>query len=74
MILLRKFVAFAPDGANDLRLGGIFLYFNAQAVNVGIDGVFVAFVLIPPYLLQQCQPRKDLSGMAGKEIEQFKFG
>ena len=56
MFLLRKFVAFTPDGANDLRLGGIFLYFDAQAVNMGVDGVFVAFVLIPPHLLQQYQP------------------
>ncbi|CDA00733.1 unknown [Klebsiella variicola CAG:634] len=40
---------------------------------MGINRVLIALVLISPDLLQQRQPRKHLTGMAGEVIEQIEF-
>ncbi|MMZ64376.1 hypothetical protein D1872_267010 [compost metagenome] len=40
---------------------------------MGVDGVFVALVLITPDLLKQSQTRENLARMTGKEIQQLKF-
>ncbi|MNT32164.1 hypothetical protein D3C72_1680300 [compost metagenome] len=40
---------------------------------MGVNGVFVAFVLIAPDLLEQSQTREHLAGMTGKKVQQLKF-
>ncbi|MNP55610.1 hypothetical protein D3C76_1502700 [compost metagenome] len=69
MVQLRKFVTFTPDGANNFRFGGIFFDFDSQAVDVRINGVLVAFVLIAPDLFQQRQTGEYFAWMAGKKPE-----
>ena len=44
-----------------------------QSVDVGIDGVFVTLMVVPPYLLQQIQSRECFSRVARKKEQQVKF-
>jgi hypothetical protein len=46
---------------------------GAQAVDVGVDRVLVAFVAVAPHGIEQVHARKHLAGLAGEEVEQVEF-
>src|SRR5438876_1140564 len=64
-----EFVADAPNGLDKLRLVRILLDLGAQAVDVGIDRVFVSAVRIAPYAVEQLCPGKNPARMA-REVHQ----
>ena len=68
-----ELVAAPPDGEDAARLGRVVLDLGAQPVDVRVDGVLVTLVLVAPDLIQQVQPRIDLVGMAGEEMQQVEL-
>ena len=69
----RRTCSRAPDGEDAARLGRVVLDLGAQPVDVRVDGVLVTLVLVAPDLIQQVQPRIDLVGMAGEEMQQVEL-
>jgi hypothetical protein len=63
----------APDGQDALGLGGIGFDLHAQPVDVGVDGMFVALVLIAPHGIEQVHPREHFAGMLREVIQQVEF-
>src|SRR5690606_34673837 len=68
---LRKLVPTAPDREDAYRLRRIGLDLGAQPVDVGVDRVLIAFVLVAPHGIEQVHARKHLAGLAGKEVQQI---
>ena len=60
-----KLVAHAPHGVDVTGLAGR-LYLVAQAIDVGVDGVFVAIVAVTPDLVKQLRACEDAARMACK--------
>ncbi len=46
---------------------------GAQAVDVGIDGVFVALVAVAPHGVEQVHAREHLARLAREEVQQVEF-
>jgi hypothetical protein len=61
------------DRDDALRPGRIRLDFGAQPVDVGIDGVFVAFVAKSPHAVQQLGPAEHSAGMAHEMTQQIEL-
>jgi hypothetical protein len=53
--------------------GRIFFDFSAQAIDMGVDRVFVSVMPVPPNNVQQLGARVDFSGIASKMQQQIKF-
>ena len=69
----RQLVAVSPDGQDARGLRRIGFDLRAQPVDVRIDGVFVALVLIPPNGVEQIHTRIHLAGVLREEIQQIEF-
>src|SRR5256885_74761 len=70
---LGELVSAPPDGEDARGLGRVGLDLGAQAVDVGVDGVLVAFVLVAPDGVEQVHAREHLAGLARKEVQQVEL-
>ena len=70
--LVAAFIADAPYGQNILGLRRVLFYLRAQPVDVGINGVLEAGVIVAPNKIQQLRARIDpawISGELHKKVE-----
>src|SRR5687767_5483952 len=58
---LGKFVTHAPHGEDVFGVGSVFFDFGAQAVDMRIDGMLIAAVLVAPDFVEQLRARVDSS-------------
>src|SRR5262245_49507361 len=70
---LGELVANAPDGQYIAWAPRVALNFGAQAVHMGIDGVFVPFMAVSPYQIEQLRTGIHPARMARKLEQQVEL-
>src|ERR1700755_1284799 len=71
--LAREAIALAPYRQDAGRLGWIGLDLGAQPVDVGVDRMLIAVVLIAPHLVEQIQSREYFCGILDEKVQQVEL-
>ncbi|CAI8941815.1 hypothetical protein EMIT0P265_50394 [Pseudomonas zeae] len=72
-LLGTEFIATTPHGEDARGLGRVFFDLRPQAIDVGVDRVFVTFVAVTPDRVEQVHARENLARLAGEEIQQVEL-